>query len=190
LPLIIGLAVEEHRVTPILTDDVLDIITHSPKQTFQIGQRLGSLLRSGDVVCLQGELGSGKTCMTQGIGAGLHVAGVIHSPTFVFINEHAPVDSGPYLYHVDLYRVGDFIEALALGLEDYLYGDGVTVVEWAERAADVMPPERLWITLTYLDYTKRRLLFKASGEHYRQVVLTLSEELSGSKKPGPQTSGE
>ena len=174
-------------MTPILTDHSLNIITHSPKQTFLVGERLGRLLRPGDIVCLQGDLGSGKTCLTQGIGAGLRVEGVINSPTFVYINEHAPLDTGPYLYHVDLYRIRDYFDAFALGLEDYLYGDGVTVIEWAERAKELIPEEHLWITLSYLSYTKRSLLFEASGEHYLEILHTLRQELFGSKAKGGET---
>ena len=162
-------------MTPILTGNSFDVITHSPKQTFRIGERLSKFLGAGDVVCLQGDLGSGKTCLTQGIGAGLEVTGTINSPTFVFVNEYGPGNAGPYLYHIDLYRIRDYTDALALGLEEYVYGDGITVIEWAERAAELIPQERIWITMTYVDYTKRRLLFEASGEHYRDVLRALKE---------------
>lgn len=162
---------------PILNERSTEIITHSAAQTFRVGERIGRLLRAGDVVCLQGDLGSGKTCLTQGIGAGLKVKGTINSPTFVFINEHAPADSGPYLYHVDLYRINDPFDALALGLEDYMYGDGVTVIEWAERATDLLPPERLWVILRYIDDCKRSLVFEGIGERYVALVRTLRSEL-------------
>jgi tRNA threonylcarbamoyladenosine biosynthesis protein TsaE len=146
---------------------------------------LGHLLKPGNVVCLQGALGTGKTCLTQGIGAGMDVSGVIHSPTFVFINEYAPQGSGPYLYHVDLYRTQDYTDALALGIEDYMYGNGITVIEWAERAEDIMPEERLWVTLSYLDYeSKRRILFEASGEAYMEILLSLKEVLWGKRGTG------
>lgn len=168
-------------MSPILTDRNFEIITYSAAQTFKVGEHLGYLARPGDVLCLQGELGSGKTCLTQGIGAGLHMTGPISSPTFVFINEHPPSEAGPYLYHVDLYRIEDPIEAVALGLEDYMYGDGVTVIEWAERAMEIMPAERLWITLFYLDYTKRRLFFEALGQRYIQVLAQLRQDLHSRK---------
>jgi len=164
-------------VSPVLTERSLEIITHSPTQTFRVGERLGRLLQSGDVVCLQGELGSGKTCLTQGIGAGLNMPGPISSPTFVFINEYQPRQPGPYLYHIDLYRIEDPIEAVALGLEDYIYGDGITVIEWAERAKDILPAERLWVTLTFLNHNKRNLRFEATGERYLRVLGSLRAEL-------------
>ncbi len=163
-------------MSPILTERTFDIITHSSAQTFRVGEHLGHLVQPGDVICLQGELGSGKTCLTQGIGAGLHMPGPISSPTFVFINEYQPSQPGPYLYHVDLYRIEDPIEAVALGLEDYMYGDGVTVIEWAERAREVMPAERLWVTLSFLDYTKRCLLFEAVGDRYEKMLSLLRAE--------------
>jgi tRNA threonylcarbamoyladenosine biosynthesis protein TsaE len=103
--------------------------------------------------------------------------GPISSPTFVFINEYQPSQPGPYLYHVDLYRVKYPIEAVALGLEDYMYGDGVTVIEWAERARDIMPVERLWVTLSFLDYAKRSLLFEATGDRYLKMLALLRTEL-------------
>lgn len=159
------------------TEHSFSIITDSPAQTFKVGEHLGRLLQPGDVICLEGELGSGKTCLTQGIGAGLNMPGPINSPTFVFINEYQPNRPGPYLYHIDLYRIEDPIEAVALGLEDYIYGDGVTVIEWAERVRDILPVERLWITLTFLDHNKRNLHFEATGERYLNILAALRAEL-------------
>ncbi|MGI5916809.1 MAG: tRNA (adenosine(37)-N6)-threonylcarbamoyltransferase complex ATPase subunit type 1 TsaE [Anaerolineae bacterium] len=168
-------------MTPILTEQSFDMITHSPAQTSAIGERLGRLLRSGDVVCMQGDLGTGKTCLTQGIGKGLGVEGIISSPTFVYINEYAPSGSGPYMYHVDLYRIRDYCDALSLGLEEYMYGDGVTVIEWAERAIEIIPDERLWIRLSYLEYTKRSLTFEATGERYLEILRELRAEVFGAR---------
>lgn len=176
------------RVTPILTENSFDVITHSAMQTIRLGERLGRLLRPGDIVGLQGNLGTGKTCLTQGIGLGLQIAGIINSPTFVYINEHASADNGPYLYHVDLYRIHDDADAFALGLDDYMYGDGVTVIEWAERALEVIPQERLWVKLLYLDHTKRNLIFEASGDHYIEMLQTLRAGLFGSRTVRAQTS--
>lgn len=173
------LSQENTSVAPILTEHSFDLITHSAEHTFRVGERLGRLLGPGNVVCLQGDLGSGKTCLTQGIGAGLRVSGIVRSPTFVLVNEHDPMDDGPRLYHVDLYRVKDYRDAQALGLEDYLYGEGVTVIEWAEHALEIMPSERLWINLAYLDYGKRSLIFDASGECHMGVLLSLKETLYG-----------
>jgi len=166
-------------VSPILTKGTIDVITHSAKQTQALGQRLGGLLRPGDVVCLQGELGSGKTCFAKGIGAGLGVESVVHSPTFVLINEHAVPTLGARLYHVALYRLSGCQEALAMGLEDLFYGDGIVVIEWAERVDEILPPSRLWVQFTYLDDTKRSLHVSADGERLRHVVDALQAQLTG-----------
>lgn len=170
-------------MAPILTERSFDLITHSATQTFSVGERLGQLIRAGDIICLQGELGSGKTCLTQGIGTGMHVSGAINSPTFVFVSEHAPIQVGPSLYHVDLYRISDYSEVYSLGLEDYMYGDGVTVIEWAERAIEILPPNRLWVSLSYTDYTKRTLIFEASGARYLELLKMLREALFGPHRP-------
>jgi len=173
-------------VAPILTGSSFDVITHSSAQTFRLGEILGRMLGPGDVVCLRGDLGSGKTRLVQGIGSGLGVRGTIRSPSFVLIAEHPPSGEGPRLYHVDLYRVNDVAAARALGLEDCLYGDGVTVIEWAERARALMPERALWICLSYLSYTKRSLVIEAPGEHYASIVAALKEELQTPKgrRPG------
>ena len=157
----------------------LELVTHSAQETFQVGMQLGALLQPGDTVCLQGDLGSGKTCLTQGIGRGMGVSEFITSPTFVLINEYTPARPGARLYHVDLYRIEQEDDLVTLGLEDYVYGNGITVIEWAERAPDYMPRERLWVTLTYLDANSRRLRFDAVGAHYDEVVRALRAALAG-----------
>lgn len=157
---------------PLTHADPIEFVTHSARETFDIGVRLGSLLAPGDTVCLEGDLGSGKTCLTQGIGRGMGVSDVITSPTFVLINEYAS-SRGARLYHVDLYRIEGEDDLVTLGLEDYIYGNGITVIEWAERARDYMPRERLWITLTYIGPNSRRLRFEATGAHYQEVVRAL-----------------
>lgn len=111
------------------------------EQTRLLGAALGALLRRGDVVLLQGNLGAGKTALTQGIGEGMGVHGVINSPTFTILKEY----SGPMpLYHFDLYRIEDPDEVYALGFEDYLSGDGVCVVEWAERGEGADASDAPW----------------------------------------------
>lgn len=173
-------------VEAIPTHHTLETITHCPAQTCQLGRRLGRLLRPGDVVCLQGELGSGKTCFARGVGSGLGVSGVVRSPSFVLIDEHPSTGSGPRLYHVDLYRIHGVADALALGLEEYLYGDGVTVIEWAERAREVIPSERLWITLSHLGLARRSLVVEASGAHYLEMLTTLKEAPFAHKVQGDE----
>ena len=166
------------------------MITTSPSETMQVGDVLGRLSPTGSVICLRGNLGSGKTCLTQGVGRGLGVYGVIHSPTFVFINEHPSLSSGPCLYHVDLYRVHDETDVLALGLEDYMYGDGVTVIEWAERAENVLPSDCLWVVLAYLGERTRRLTFHPRGKAYEELVARLREQVASADQAVTSESGE
>jgi len=157
----------ERTAMPILNEQMLDIISHSEAQTRRLGARLAALLSPGDVIALAGGLGTGKTRFAQGVGLGLGVTEPITSPTFTLVNEY---HGRLTLYHIDLYRINQVAEALAFGLEDYLYGDGVCVIEWAERAAEALSPERLWITFHHLDNTKRRITMRADGDHYQQLL--------------------
>jgi tRNA threonylcarbamoyladenosine biosynthesis protein TsaE len=144
-----------------------DVMLHSAsaKQTYRIGALLGGLLRPGDVVLLEGPLGAGKTALTQGIGAGLGVRETINSPTFTLLKEYT---GRLPLFHFDLYRIEDPEELFALGFEDYFGGNGVCVVEWAERgvAADgatLWPEGWLRITIAADGGTRRALACSASG---------------------------
>jgi len=152
------------------------LISHSAIHTRRIGECLGRLLEHGDVICLEGNLGTGKTCLTQGIGRGLGVTSAITSPTFVIIGEYPLPAHGRRLYHIDLYRVHTNAETRALGLTEYLYGDGICVIEWAEQAMDILPDHRLWITLRHLGDTKRELGFHASGKRYTDLLQRFGPE--------------
>jgi len=119
----------------------------SPAETRALGARLGRSARAGEVFALSGDLGAGKTCFIQGLGEGLGVGDPVTSPTFVFIVEHR---GRLPLYHVDLYRTTSLAEVRALGLEELIGGewrDGVTALEWADRAAAVLPPDSVWVRL-------------------------------------------
>lgn len=157
-------------MVPILDEHSLDFISHSEAQTRRLGARLGELLQSGDVICLAGELGAGKTCLAQGIGQGLGIEGPITSPSFTLINEYRPEQARLPFYHIDLYRIEEAKETLSLGLEEYFYGEGACVVEWADRALQALPAEHLWIELRYIVETKRGLLMKALGKRYEQLL--------------------
>ncbi|UCC89931.1 MAG: tRNA (adenosine(37)-N6)-threonylcarbamoyltransferase complex ATPase subunit type 1 TsaE [Anaerolineales bacterium] len=151
----------------IFNQQTLDFFSHSEAQTRRLGMRLGELLEGGEVIALQGELGSGKTRWAQGVGQGLQVGQAVTSPTFTLVNEY----SGRLtLYHIDLYRINHAAEALAFGLEDYLYDDGVCLIEWAERVTRIIPADRLWITFYHLDETKRRITMHAAGDRYQQLL--------------------
>lgn len=151
----------------IFDQHTLDFISHSEAQTRRLGARLGELLEAGETIALQGELGTGKTRWVQGVGQGLQVDQNVTSPTFTLVNEYP---GRLTLYHIDLYRINQTAEALAFGLEDYLYGDGVSLIEWAERVVEILPPDRLWITFHYLDDTKRRITMQAAGDRYQRLI--------------------
>jgi tRNA threonylcarbamoyladenosine biosynthesis protein TsaE len=167
------------ELAPILDEHGLDFISHSEAQTRRLGARLGELLQGGDVICLAGELGAGKTCLAQGIGRGLGIEGPITSPSFTLINEYKQEQARLLFYHIDLYRIGEAKEALALGLEEYFYGEGVCIVEWADRAPEALPAEHLWIELRYIEETKRSLLMKAVGEHYQELLRQFKQRAFG-----------
>lgn len=156
---------------PILNEYALDVTSHGTAQTIRLGARLGALLQAGDVICLEGDLGTGKTCLTKGIGRGMGIREPITSPTFTLIAEHWSPTLFLVLYHIDLYRLAaPNAEAMGLGLDDYLEGDGVCVIEWADRIASALPREHLWISLRHLDATKRGLTMQASGRRYEDLV--------------------
>ena len=154
---------------PILDEHTLEFISRSPEQTRRLGMRLGELLRGSELLCLEGELGAGKTTLAQGIATGWGVTGPVRSPTFTLIHEFRRPGDAHKLYHVDLYRIAHAAEAWSLGLDDIWLG-GVCIVEWPERAQDILPAERLWIRLTALDETRRMLRMIADGEHYRGLL--------------------
>ncbi|MGE5590389.1 MAG: tRNA (adenosine(37)-N6)-threonylcarbamoyltransferase complex ATPase subunit type 1 TsaE [Bacillota bacterium] len=150
-------------------------ISHSPEETRTLGRRLGALLDSGDVVVLAGNLGAGKTCLAQGICQGLGVDEPVSSPTFTLINEYR---GRLKVYHLDAYRLSGPADAADLGLEEILGGDGVALVEWAERIADYLPQDRLQVELqpdAELGPDVRRLWISGSGPRGGM----LAKELAG-----------
>lgn len=156
---------------PILNEHDLDVTSHGTAQTIRFGARLGALLQPGDVICLEGDLGTGKTCLAKGIGRGMGIREPVTSPTFTLIAEHWSPTLCLSLYHVDLYRLGEPVaEAMSLGLDDYLEGDGVCVIEWADRIASSLPQEHLWICLRHLEATKRGITMRAVGRRYEELI--------------------
>lgn len=164
----------------------LDVISHSFAQTQRLGIRLGELLCGGELLLLEGQLGTGKTTFTQGLARGMHISEVISSPTFTLLKEYAsqslsPTDTsagqpmGLALYHFDLYRLDDPEEIIDLGFEDYFYSVGVCVVEWADKADVFWPAEKLRIRMKVLNETKRGLLFIATGQRYCDVLRQLQK---------------
>jgi tRNA threonylcarbamoyladenosine biosynthesis protein TsaE len=170
-------------VSLVLDGHALDVISHSAEQTRRLGMHLGRLVRAGDVICLHGELGVGKTCLVQGIGRGMGIEVPINSPSFILVNEYAPPGSRLRLYHIDLYRLDKAVpEALAIGLDEYLYGAGVCVIEWADRAAEIMPADHLTVELRWIDYYKRGLVFRAAGVRSNELLAAFREQVYGQRR--------
>ncbi len=157
------------------------VVTSSPEQTWRTGELLGALLGPGDLVCLYGDLGAGKTSFSYGIALGLGVKEqYITSPTFTFVNEY---EGRVPFYHIDLYRLKDPGELENIGFGEYLGSDGVTVIEWAERAEEELPEERLSVYLTYVDENSRELGFLAEGERYQKILDALQQGLGQEMSP-------
>lgn len=151
------------------------VITSNLEQTWRMGELLGALLGPGDIVCLYGDLGAGKTSLSYGIALGLEVKEqYITSPTFTFVNEY---EGRVPFYHIDLYRLKDPEELENIGFEEYLDSDGVTVIEWAERAEDELPEERLSVYLNYVNENSREIGFLPEGERYQKLLDALKQSL-------------
>jgi tRNA threonylcarbamoyladenosine biosynthesis protein TsaE len=154
----------------------VEFISHSAAQTQRAGSALAQLLQPGDIIWLEGELGAGKTTFTKGIAQGLGVTGYVNSPTFTLVNEYQgrlPV------YHLDCYRLESGREALDFGIEEYLYGEGVTIIEWPERIREILPPEYLRVQLRYVTDTKRSLRLEPSGQRYITLVQEFKQKAFG-----------
>jgi len=150
----------------------LSLVSSSPKQTQRLGRHLGLLAQAGDLFLLTGGLGTGKTCLTQGIAWGLDIKGYATSPSFVVFNQYK---GRLPLYHIDLYRLDRIEEVIDLGLDDYLCGKGVCVVEWADKALAVLPKEHLVIEMGVLTDTRRSLRLTPSGERYLTILSQLQQ---------------
>ena len=145
------------------------MISHSVEETVLLGERLGRLLVPGSFVALRGELGSGKTQFVRGVatGMGIDSSVPITSPTFTLLNEY---QGSTRLYHFDLYRLGGVDDAAELGFDEYFHGDGVCLVEWAERLGAGLPPERLDILFEYSGDTERTIDFIPHGSNHEALL--------------------
>ncbi|MBN1259858.1 MAG: tRNA (adenosine(37)-N6)-threonylcarbamoyltransferase complex ATPase subunit type 1 TsaE [Anaerolineae bacterium] len=165
---------------PILSQDTLEFISRNADQTRRLGARLGTLLVGGDVIALEGDLGSGKTVLAQGIGRGWGANTPLISPTFVLMRRHLRLQNNHRLYHIDFYRLEATTEIENLGLEELLgEPDIVCVVEWADRAPHIFPEEHLWVTLRWLDEFRRTLTFRAQGKRHNTLLEQFRKEIIG-----------
>lgn len=162
---------------PILNPHSLEFFSRSPDQTRRLGIRLGTLMRPGDLLCLSGDLGSGKTTLVQGLAQGWGSLDAVSSPTFVLCNEYRRADR-KVLYHLDAYRLESPLEAEYLDLDSMLKS-GPMVVEWAERIQAVLPPERLWLNLRYIAEEHRGMVFLPEGSRYEKIVAKFRHQSFG-----------
>lgn len=140
-----------------------ELISESEEQTKKIAREFAEGLNMGDVVCLEGELGAGKTQFVKGMAAAFDIdESHVQSPTFTLINEY---EGSLPLYHFDCYRMESVKEALEIGAEEYFYGEGVSVIEWPDRIREILPPEAIWITITSLAPTKRKFVIQQNEDN-------------------------
>lgn len=148
------------------------LTTHSPSETEQLGERIGAWLQGGDILCLSGALGAGKTCLVRGLARGWGAIERPTSPTFTLINEYRRDRDPQRFYHVDCYRLAGAADAWTTGLDDLFAPSSVMVFEWPERILDILPAERLWIEIRDLGDTSREFALAASG-HRALALLRL-----------------
>ncbi len=162
---------------PILDSRTLEFFSRSPEQTRRLGIRLGALLRMGDLVCLQGDLGAGKTTLVQGLAQGWGSLDHVSSPTFVLCNIYRRPD-GANLNHLDAYRLNSACEAEELDL-DLMLESGALVIEWADRIQDVLPKERLLIKMRWLADEQRGMIFLPFGTRYERLLADFRRQSFG-----------
>lgn len=155
----------------------MDVFSRSPEQTRRIGMRLGGALRAGDVLCLQGDLGAGKTTFVQGIAHGWGSLDSVSSPTFIIVNVYRRGDEAR-LFHMDAYRLDSTPEAEELDLDSML-SQGPLLIEWPERMDGLIPPEHLWISLEPVAQEEREMRFRASGSRYEELLEVVRRAADG-----------
>src|SRR5512133_302124 len=162
---------------PIMDTHNFEFFSRSPEQTRRLGTRIGALLAPGDLVCLNGDLGAGKTTLIQGIAHGWESLDRVSSPTFVIVNEYHR-KTGETLFHMDAYRLENAAEAFDLDL-DRMLEQGALLVEWAERIKEALPENALWINMRWLADEQRGLLFTASGDRSQALMDQFKKKVVG-----------
>lgn len=141
----------------------MEFIVKNIEELDSLGVQLGKLCSANDIICLIGDLGTGKTHLTKGIAKGLEIEDHITSPTFTIVNEY---DGRLKLYHFDVYRVNDPDEIAAIGFDEYIFGDGISIIEWANYIEELIPEESLTINIEKLPHM---------GETYRKITITYTD---------------
>ncbi len=156
---------------------MMEFFSRSAEQTRRIGARLGGMLQAGDVICLQGNLGAGKTTFTQGLAQGWGSLDTVSSPTFILVNMYRRADNGR-MFHLDGYRLDSVPEAEELDLDSML-AEGALIVEWPERLGALIPGERLWIDFEHIDDESRQMKFHAQGARYDELLNGIRQSIVG-----------
>ena len=142
----------------------MEFVVTTVEETYKIGELIGALVNSGDIICLIGDLGTGKTHLTKGIAKGLGIKEHVTSPTFTIVNEYT---GRLNLYHFDVYRVNDPDEIEAIGFDEYIFSDAVSIIEWANYIEEFIPPNNLTITIEKLP---------EFGDNYRKINIQYSDK--------------
>lgn len=155
----------------------MELLSDSVERTSIIGRKLGQVCEAGDVICLGGQLGAGKTALAQAIaeGAGVAQKEYVNSPTFALLHEY---QGRIPIYHMDFYRLGTSDDVRDLGLDEYLYRAGLVLIEWYERAVDLMPASSLFIHLSFTGESSRTLALQSSDGWWQQRLSRLEQYLS------------
>jgi tRNA threonylcarbamoyladenosine biosynthesis protein TsaE len=165
---------------PLLEPLSFECVSHSEEQTRRLGARLGARLPQRMVIALHGQLGVGKTSIARGIGLGWGADQLLRSPTFTLVQQHHRTEDGATLYHIDLYRVENSTDLVNLGLDEILQDENsVCLIEWPERASDLIPQDAIHVKLEFLTETKRQLTFSTQDTTTWQVLLAFRKSAFG-----------
>ena len=162
---------------PVIDQGSFEVISRSPEQTRRVGMRLGELLQHGDVIGLEGELGSGKTTFVQGLASGWGSLDPVSSPSYVLVNVYRRLDEGK-LFHLDAYRLEDAQEAENLDILAMIE-EGPLVVEWADRIKEALPEQHPWITMRWIAEEQRDFKVWANGDRHEELMQRFREEVYG-----------
>ncbi len=163
----------------ILDKWTVDFISSSVEQTVRLGVRLGELLQLGDLLCLSGDLGMGKTALARGIGRGWGAAIRVTSPSYVLVNQYPRLKDNRILYHIDCYRLESQGDVESVGFEDILDEEAAVMIEWPERIQSMLSDDRLWIEIGYVNMTRRTLRFTASGKRSAKLLEAFKHSAFG-----------
>ncbi len=155
----------------------IEVISRSPNQTRRVGMRLGELLQPGDIICLEGNLGAGKTTLVQGIASGWGSYDSVTSPSYVLVNVYRRLDQ-EQLFHLDAYRLSGPEEAIDLDL-DAMIGQGPLLVEWADKISSALPEDHLWFRMRLISDEQRDFIVHARGERHKQILESFREDIYG-----------